>query len=279
MKITSNLDLQKAAQLVNALLHKAATATIDAALSVEGQIGYDITTDLIKYFDGSAVQTLMRLADVLNDNTLGGGSASATKPPTQNSVKSYVDSALTGITTGLDSYPTLFDASAASVFPTHVAGRWYRVTVAGTVLGVILEVGDTIYATQTSPSASNAAHWYVAQSNVSEASNTIFGFIKVATGTEFTTNDSGAANKALTVSVLNSFLSSNPIPKSYVETVNLINGTVGITHNLASSSLHVTLTDASGPVLTDWTYNGNNAINVASNAAISSVKVVVTRVG
>jgi hypothetical protein len=279
MKVTSNLDLQKSAQLVNALLHKAATATIDAALTVEGQIGYDITTDVIKYFDGTTVQALMRLADVLNDNTLGGGSASAVKPPSQVSVKSYVDSALSAITTGLDTYPTVFDAAAASVFPTHVAGRWYRVSTAGTVLGVALEVGDTIYPTQASPSASNASHWYVAQSNVSEASNTIFGIIKVATGTEFTTNDSGAANKALTVSVLNSFLASNPIPKTYVETVNLTNGTVGVTHNLASQSLHVTLTDAAGPILTDWTYNGNNAINVASNVAISTVKVVVTRVG
>lgn len=279
MKITSNLDLQKAAQLVNALLHKAATATIDAALTAEAQIGYDSTTHMIKYFDGTGVQTLMRLSDVLNDNTLGGGSASTTKPGSQASVKAYVDSALSAITTGLDTYPTVFDAAAASAFPTHVAGRWYRVSTAGTVLGVVLEVGDTIYPTQTSPSSSNAAHWYVAQSNVSEASNTVFGIIKVATGSEFTTNDSGAANKALTVSVLNTFLASNPIPKTYVETVNLTAGTVGVTHNLASQSLHVTLTDSAGPILTDWTYNGNNAINIASNAAISSVKVVVTRVG
>lgn len=278
MKAPSGIDFLKVGQLVNAILHKAATATLEAALTAEGQIGYDTTTDYVKYFDGAAVQTLMRLADVLNDNTLGGGSASSTKPATQASTKSYVDAAIAALSTGLNNYPTIFDASAASVFPTHVAGHWYKVSAAGTVLGVSLEIGDTIYANSASPSPSTAADWYVMQSNVSEASNTVFGLIKVATLSEFTTNAGGAANKALTVSVMNSFLASFPIPTTYVETVNLINGTLGITHNLGSQSLHVTLTDASGPILTDWVPNGNNAVNVLSGAAISSVKAVITRV-
>mgnify|MGYP001254096871 CR=1 FL=1 len=277
MKFANDLDLLKSAQLVNALLHKAATASIDSALSVEGQIGYDTTLDVIKYFDGSSVQTLLRLADVLNDNTLGGGSASTTKPPSQSSVKSYVDAALTGVSTGLNAYPTLFDAAAASTFPSdYTAGKWYRVTTAGTVLGVVLEVGDTIYPTQTSPSASNASHWYVAQANVGEASNSVFGFIKTATLSELQSNDSGAANKAITVSALNSFFASRPIPRSYVETVNLTNGTVGITHNLGTQNWHIEMTDASGKVAADATPNGNNAINIASKVALSSVKVVIT---
>ena len=278
MKVSSNLDLQKAAQLVNALLHKANTSTIEAALSVKGQIGYDTTADYIKYFDGSAIQALMRLSDVLSDNTLGGGSASTTKPPAQASVKSYVDSALSALGTGLNTYPTIFDASTATQFPTHVAGRWYRVTAAGTVLGVVLEIGDTIYPTTATPSATTASDWYVAQSNVSEASNTIFGLIKVATLSEFTTNAGGAANKALTVSVLNSFLSSYPIPVSYVTTVNLINGTVGVTHNLGGQNLHVTMTAAGEPVSTDWASVNDNSINISSLAAISNVKVVITKV-
>lgn len=276
-KQSVDLDFLKASQLLNALLHKAATASIDAALSVEGQIGYDTTLDLIKYSDGSAVQALLRYADVLNDNTLGGGSASVTKPPSQSSVKSYVDAALTGVSTGLDPYPTLFDASVEGTFPSgHTAGKWYRVTAAGTVLGVVLEVGDSIYPTQASPSASNAAHWYVAQANVGEASNSVFGFIKTATLTQLQNNDSGAANYAVTVAVLNSFFASRPIPRSYVETVNLINGTVGITHNLGTQSWHIEMTDGSGKVAADATPNGNNVINIASKVALSGVKVVIT---
>jgi hypothetical protein len=279
MKFAYDLDLQKVAQLVNALLHSANTATINAALSAEGQIGYDTTLDAVKYFDGSAIQTLARLSDILNDSTLGGGSASTTRAASQASIKAYVDAATAGIATGLKPYPTLFDAGAASTFPSgYAAGDWYRVTVAGTVLGVVLEVGDTVYPTVASPSASNAAHWYVAQSNVSEASNSVFGFIKTATLTEFEGDNSAAANKAMTVSVLNAFLSSNPIPKSYVTTVNLINGTVGVTHNLGGQNLHVTMSDASGPVHALTVPTSNNAINITAKTAISSVKVVITKV-
>jgi len=276
-KHINHQDYLKVVQLRRWLYYMAATATLEADLTAESQSGWDTTLKRLKLFDGSTVQTLMYLTDVLNDNSLGGGSPSSTKTASQASIKAFIENALSGIATGLKPYPSLFDASAETTFPAdYEAGDWYKVSAAGTVLGVKLEIGDTIYPVVASPDESDTADWFVAQSNVDEATNTVFGFLKVATLSELQNNTAGAENKAITVEVLNDYFDARPITRTYVETVNLVNGTVGVTHNLNSTNLHVTMTDSGGMVHGDWAPSGSNAINIPSLAAVSSVKVVIT---
>lgn len=59
---------------------------------------------------------------------------------------------------------TVFNASTATTFPAGVATDKYRVTVAGTVQGVKLEIGDVFYPKVTTPTPV-AADWYVVQAN------------------------------------------------------------------------------------------------------------------
>lgn len=74
--------------------------------------------------------------------------------------------------------PKPFDASTATQFPTAKKGDTYKVTVAGTVQGVKLEVGDTLIydADGNTP--------YVLQTNVDKATTTIAGLIRIATQAE-----------------------------------------------------------------------------------------------
>lgn len=76
--------------------------------------------------------------------------------------------------------PIAFDASAVSVFPTHPKGTTMKVTVAGTVSGIDLEIGDTIIYDSTGSSP------YVVQTNIDSASETVNGFIKLSTTAQVT---------------------------------------------------------------------------------------------
>ncbi|WNN12491.1 hypothetical protein MA9V2_242 [Chryseobacterium phage MA9V-2] len=81
--------------------------------------------------------------------------------------------------TGLKT-PVAFDASANATFPTQAQGFTYKVTVAGTTSGVLLEVGDTII--YDKPGTSNTP--YVVQANIDAATTTVKGIIRIATQTE-----------------------------------------------------------------------------------------------
>ena len=57
----------------------------------EGHLWYDSTNNVIKFYSGSAWQEAFSQANIVNENDLGGNSSSATKVPSQQSVKAYVD--------------------------------------------------------------------------------------------------------------------------------------------------------------------------------------------
>lgn len=106
MDFLSNIDLHKN-QLLNALLHPSAVAPSSPA---EGEPWMDISTHFLKIYTGAAGWGVCNIS-VLNDDTLGGATPSSTSPPTQLSVKRYVDY----ISQGLKPLTAVKAASTANI--------------------------------------------------------------------------------------------------------------------------------------------------------------------
>jgi hypothetical protein len=101
-------------------------------------------------------------------------SNSATKLPTQQSVKAYVDSEVASALTSEMSYKGSYNAStnspnldAASPIASAL-GDVYTVTVAGTFFSTAVEIGDVLIAEQASPTTE--AHWTVVNKDLDAAS-------------------------------------------------------------------------------------------------------------
>lgn len=110
-------------------------------------------------------------------------SDSATALATQQSIKAYVDSrvAALGVLQGS------FDATSTD-FPVGSGGTskgdyWY-VTVAGTVHGITLNVGDLIVANVNSASVTDPSNWIFVESNRDAATTTLLGVVELATDAE-----------------------------------------------------------------------------------------------
>jgi len=118
---------------------------------------------------------------ILNENDLI--SNSQTSIPTQSSVKAYVDGRVASIGTlqgGLN-------ASTATNFPSDSStkkGDYWYVTNAGTIQGIVLNIGDVVIANQNNPTNTNPNHFVFLESNRDQASTTILGLVTLAANTE-----------------------------------------------------------------------------------------------
>lgn len=273
----SDLDFGKSSKALNLVLHTGNTATIDAVLTVLGMFGYDTTTKRVKSTDGSTIVQYLVTADVQSASDLGGGAPSTTLPPTQAAVKAYVDSV---VASGAQPFSD-FNATSSTDFPsgTTLQSR-FRVSVAGTVHGVALQVGDTFFPKIASPSVSTASDWVFVQANVDAASGSVLGLVKlVASLSELTTNAGGDANDVLTVAIFNEYEAAKPRLRNYTTTTNIASGANGITHNLNTSNvINVTARDANGPIDFDWTITNANAININASRAYNSTTINVTAI-
>jgi len=111
-------------------------------------------------------------------------SALNTNLPTTLAVKNYVD----GIVAGLGNLEGSFAAGSATNFPTGSGGTkkgdyWY-VTSAGTVQGVVLNVGDVLVAKIDNASTTLSTDWIFLESNRDQATTTILGVVRLATTAE-----------------------------------------------------------------------------------------------
>lgn len=103
--------------------------------------------------DGSVALTGNLNAD---GNTITG--LAAPSAPSDAVNKSALDAAISALSSGLE-YKGVFDASSGS-FPTDITtGDFYKVSVAGTVDGMSLAVGDMIIANNDQAGATEAADW------------------------------------------------------------------------------------------------------------------------
>lgn len=129
---------------------------------------------------------------VLDEDLMG--SDSAVHVPTQQSVKAYVDSAVTGALTHKGGYNAATNTPALDTgTPTLEVGDMYTVTVAGTFFTVAVEVGDVLISDVDSTDAAALADWTIVQTNIDYASETVPGFIEIATQAEVDTLTGGSA--------------------------------------------------------------------------------------
>jgi hypothetical protein len=94
----------------------------------------------------------------------------ATKVPTQQSVKAYVDTKVSSAQSYKGGYDAATDTPSLDSAPnTDIAiGDQYTVTVAGTFYAIDVEIGDVLIAEQTD--ASTEAEWTIVQANLNAAS-------------------------------------------------------------------------------------------------------------
>lgn len=97
----------------------------------------------------------MAAAAVTNDGTLA--TDSATKLTTEHAVKAYVDGVLS--TVSLGDLGGDLDASGAAFPANSVKGYYYPVTVAGTIGGMDLSIGDLVIARKDNASTTLATDW------------------------------------------------------------------------------------------------------------------------
>lgn len=269
-----DLDFGKSSKLLNVLLHSGNTAAIDAALTALGQLGFDTTVERIKSMGATTIQIYLSRADVLNDTSMGGGSPSAIYPTSQASIKTYID---TLFATGALPF-TDFNASTATDFPAAatLANR-YRVSVAGTVHGIVLAVGDVFYPKVSTPSVSTATDWVFVQSNVDAASSSVLGLVKlVADLTALESNSTPGS--VVTSQNFADYEAAHGRPKFYQGVSNIAIGSNGINHNLNATTkiVDVVFRDASGPIFLGWTITDANNINVTATKAFNSVTTSIT---
>lgn len=137
--------------------------------------------------DDSTVKPSAYWSWVLDEDDMA--SDSDTKLATQQSIKAYVDAAIA--TADAFVIKGGIDCSANPNYPAADAGHAYRVTVAGKIGGAsgrVVEVGDLIIcftdATASGTQATVGAQWIVEQNNLEAASETVAGYVELATSTE-----------------------------------------------------------------------------------------------
>jgi hypothetical protein len=134
-------------------------------------------------------------------------SNSATKVPTQQSVKAYADGLL-GAADAM-TFKGVIDCSANPDYPAGVQGAFYKVSVAGKIggaSGATVQVGDGVLCTTDNAGGTQAAvgsSWTILQSNVDLATTSTVGLVQLATQAEAQAKTDSA--KAVTAAALADF--------------------------------------------------------------------------
>lgn len=116
------------------------------------------------------------------------GSNSNTHLATQQSIKAYVDNAGTSGMTHRGGYNASTNSPALDTgSPTLSLGDLYTVTVAGTFFTVEVEVGDVLISDVDSTDAASINDWTIVQTNIGAASESVPGYIELATQAEMDT--------------------------------------------------------------------------------------------
>ncbi len=137
-------------------------------------------------------------------------SNSATKVPSQQSVKAYADS-LIGASDAMR-FLGVIDASTDPNYPAAVVGDTYKISVTGKIggaSGIVVEVGDTIIATADNAGGTQAsvgASWTILQTNTVAATTAVAGTVELATDAE--TNTGTDTTRAITPSNLEAWTGS-----------------------------------------------------------------------
>jgi hypothetical protein len=246
-----DIDLVKVGQLTNARLQNVADAAALAAITTPGvgQIVYQVDTDELKIYDGAVWDTI---APTIEGDVVFRGT---------------IDASL-----ALNNVGQPQTVTAAS-------GNQYVVTTAGTLTltGVTFspsaaaEVGDIVLFT----SASQA---YVIQRNIEAASETVAGFVELATTAEVTAGTD--TTRAVTPAGLASAMQTNQYTRQYsgvLTTVNADEATT-VTHGLAlinRDAFVVNVMLGNSAISVDVDSVDADSLTITSSVALSNVRVTV----
>lgn len=213
---------------------------------------------------------------LINDNSMA--TASATNIATAGSIKAYVDSRVSS----LGNLEGGFAAGSATNFPSGSggtkAGDYWYVTSAGTVQGVILNVGDVLIANKDSASTTLAADWIFLESNRDQATETVKGVAEIATQAEVTTGTDD--ERIVTPLKLKTYL-DNRVGGFAANIGNASATSFAVTHSLGTIDVLVDVKDNATleTVITDITITDANTVTVAfaSAPALNAYRVIVKK--
>lgn len=194
-------------------------------------------------------------------------SNSATKVPTQQSVKAYVDNKTTGALVYVGGYNASTNTPDLDSTPGAIPqGSTYTVTASGTFFTTDVQVGDMLIAEVANPSAE--ADWTIVNKNIDDivdASETAKGIIEIATQAE--TNAGTDNTRAVTPLKLSSFYAAQESASGH--SVSIGDGT-STTYNIAHS---LNTTDVL--VQTFYTATGEQCFTDVLRTSTSNVRIVV----
>jgi hypothetical protein len=211
---------------------------------------------------------------IIDSNTMNG--ASSTNLATAGSIKAYIDSTVASIGNLEGGY------AAGSTFPVSSGGTkkgdyWY-VTSAGTVQGVILNVGDVLIAGIDNASTTSAADWIFLESNRDQATETVKGVAEIATQTEVNTGTDD--ERIVTPLKLKTYLDGRT--GGYAANIGNASATsFTVNHALNTTDVVVQIKDNStlDLVLTDIVITDSNNVNVsfATAPALNAYRVIIKK--
>ena len=164
----------------------------------EGQIWENTTEKRLKVYLNGTIQTIAHLSDVTTAVKFKGGYDAATNTP------------------DLDSTPIA-----------TLTGDLYYVTVAGNFFTEAVEIGDVLIA--NIDNATTLADWTIVQSNLGAASETVAGYIQLATQAE--TNTGTNDTKAVTPLKLATYNAAQGYAKKFA--VNLADAEASVVRTFA----------------------------------------------
>ena len=213
-------------------------------------------------------------------------SNSATRVPTQQSVKTYVDNAVAGGMTFIGDYNAGTNSPNLTSSPVGVKkGDTYVISNPGTFFAESVQAGDQITAKQDDPTT--LAHWTVVNKNIPDivtASTTAQGIIELATQTEVNTGTD--TTRAVTPATLQSKLGVTGTLNNAVRyTATIGNGaltTIVVTHNIGRQFLTAQVFQTASPyaqVECDIEMDTINATSFTFNTAPTSNQYTVVITG
>lgn len=175
--------------------------TLDDAENMSGlnnlSIGGTFNTHTVPGGTGTLALT-SDIPTLIDDDTLG--TATATNVASAESIKAYVDNIVSGSLEYQGGYNAGTNTPDLDTSPSGILqGHMYKVTADGNFFGEAVQIGDTLIADQDNPTL--LSHWTVLQDNLGAASDTVAGYVELATSAEVTTGTDTA--RAITPDALN----------------------------------------------------------------------------
>lgn len=203
-------------------------------------------------------------------------SNSATKVPSQQSVKAYADS-IVGASDAMR-FLGAIDASTEPNYPAAVVGDTYKISVAGKIggaSGIVVEIGDTIIATADNAGGTQAgvgASWTVLQTNTVAATTSVAGTVELATAEE----SEARTDTVRAVSPVS--LANFPVKKIFTIGDNSATQ-IDVTHSLGTKEVITQVRQASDDAVVECDITNFSTtvvrLNFAVAPATNAIKVVV----